>query len=475
MNQTKICPKCPEGTPAKPISEFAKNRSRPDGLNYECKACHNKRMSDLVKGRAQGKPDLRRADPTTAAEARAAVGLPVADPVDAALTRDRERAQSKAREVERKAALSEVEKLRKENELLRLAGRSPEILVYKQAAWDRCDAIPCGVASDWHVEEPVDLKSVHGLNEFNLEIAKSRAEHFFRNFLRLAIMMARESKITTLHMSWLGDFFSGFIHDELVANNLLAPADAARFVNGLLSSGIEFLLRESSFKIVVDCIAGNHGRMTKTVWHGDPTGTSLESFMYHAVAARFENNPRVQIDVADQAMVYRHFFESFKMRLIHGYEVKFGGGVGGITIPLRKALAQWNNPIRADLTVLGHFHQLFDGGDFIVNGSLIGYNTFAQAIKASFEEARQAFFLIHARGGGQKSITAPIWLDDKHAKPEPAPKPWSDDPIQEARAAALCGLTIEQLRTGKRDHEFRPAPGALGAGALCLDCGTHHN
>jgi hypothetical protein len=49
-----------------------------------------------------------------------------------------------------------------------------------------------------------------------------------------------------------------------------------------------------------------------------------------------------------------------------------------------------------------------------VNGSLIGYNTYAQAIKAAFEEAQQQFFLIHARGGGQKSGVFPIWLDDKH-------------------------------------------------------------
>ncbi len=87
--------------------------------------------------------------------------------------------------------------------------------------------------------------------------------------------------------------------------------------------------------------------------------------------------------------------------------------MGGITIPVRKAIAQWNNPIRADLTVFGHFHQLIDGGDFLGNGSLIGYNTYAQAIKASYEEARQLFWLVSARNGGQKSVTAPIWLDDK--------------------------------------------------------------
>jgi hypothetical protein len=94
--------------------------------------------------------------------------------------------------------------------------------------------------------------------------------------------------------------------------------------------------------------------------------------------------------------------------------VNYGGGVGGLTIPLNKAIAQWDRAMKADLTLVHHFHQRFDGGHFLVNGSLIGYNTYAQAIKAAFEEAQQQFFLIHARGGGQKSGVFPIWLDDKH-------------------------------------------------------------
>lgn len=310
---------------------------------------------------------------------------------------------------ELEAELAEAQKIR----------GAPEIVVYERAKHERCDAVACAVASDWHVEEPVEAAAVHGLNEYNLDIAKSRAEHFFRNALRLTDIMARETKINTLYLAILGDFFSGFIHDELIANNLLAPGDAAQFCKSLWFSGIDFLLRESSYVLEADMIPGNHGRMTDQVWHGDPTGTSLESFMYSAIADRYYAEPRVRFNVSQHAMVYRRFFEKFNMRLLHGYEVKYGGGVGGLTIPLRKALAAWNNPIRADLTVLGHFHQLFDGGDFIVNGSLIGYATFAQVIKASYEEARQAFFCIHARKGGQKSITAPIWLDDAHIQTAP--------------------------------------------------------
>lgn len=317
---------------------------------------------------------------------------------------------------EHKALFEETARQRALIEQLTRMQTAPEILVYKQPAWERSDAIACAVASDWHVEEPVDPEAVHGLNSYNLDVAKSRAEKFFVNWLRLTDIFAKDSKITTMFLAALGDFFSGWIHEELLASSLLAPGDAANFVKGLLASGIDFLLRESSYVLEGEMIPGNHGRMTRQMHFSDPTGTSLETFMYSALADRYKDNPRVRLNVSGHAMRYRRFYETFNVRLIHGYEVKYGGGVGGITIPLRKAIAQWNTPIQANLTLLGHFHQFFDGGDFLVNGSLIGYNTFAQAIKAQYEEARQAFFLIHARNGGQKSVVAPIWLDDAHKK-----------------------------------------------------------
>lgn len=327
---------------------------------------------------------------------------------------EQEAEEKRQAKVQQEALLEENKQLKKERVELFKMSKSPRLLVYKKAAWERFDAIACALASDWHVEEEVQKADVHGFNEYNLDVAKQRSEHFFKNLLKLTDIMARDTKITTIWLGLLGDFFSGFIHDELVANNLMSPGDAAQFTKQLLFSGIDFLLKNSSYNIIGDAIPGNHGRMTKFVWFGDPTGTSLETFMYRSIVDRYHNNKRVSINVSDHAMVYRRFFERFTMRLIHGYEVKYNGGVGGLTIPLNKAIAQWDTMIRADLTALGHFHQQFDGGNFIVNGSMIGYNTFAQAIKAKYEEPKQAFWLVHARHGGQKSITAPIWLDASH-------------------------------------------------------------
>lgn len=285
------------------------------------------------------------------------------------------------------------------------------------------EAVACLLASDWHVEEPVDPRKVHGLNEYNLTIAERRARAFFANGLKLSQAQAREVKIDTLWIGMIGDLISGHIHEELRETNELAPGEAARFALDLMTRGLEFLIRESDFTIEVDAVPGNHGRMTAKPRIQNATETSLETFMFHALAHRFENNPRVRFRVASSKMVYRRFFDRFNMRVIHGDDIKFGGGVGGVTIPIRKKIASWDKAVRADLTVMGHFHQLLNGGDFIVNGSLIGYNEFAQAIGASPEDARQAFFLVHNRNGGELSATAPVWVDPPKPRDENAPRP----------------------------------------------------
>jgi hypothetical protein len=310
---------------------------------------------------------------------------------------------------EHKALVDEVTRLRAlvhEAEKVRV----PDVIVYRERAEDRSDAVACAMASDWHIEEPVDPGAINGLNAYDLDVARARAENFFRNVVKLAGIFAREQRITTLDLQVLGDMFTGWLHEESIANTLLAPGDAATEFARIFASGIQHILDNSDFRVTGVMLPGNHGRMTKKVHYGDPTGTSLETVAYHAIADRFAGNPRVQLDVAKHGTVYRRFHERFVVRHIHGYEVKYGGGVGGLTIPLNKKIAKWDTATRANLTTLGHFHQKVDGGSFLVNGSLIGYNEFAQAIGASYEPPQQVFYLIDARNGGEKTVVAPVFV-----------------------------------------------------------------
>lgn len=273
-------------------------------------------------------------------------------------------------------------------------------------------AIACAILSDWHVEERVDKDKVHGLNEYNPAIAKQRAHQAFRSILRLTNIYAEPSHIDTIYLALIGDLITNYIHEELAETNYMGPALAASLALQLCVDGITFLLNNSEYKLIIDCVPGNHGRMTQKRRIANATETSLETFLYQNLANHFSYEPRVEIRVANSKMLYRQFFGKFTMRLIHGDDISYGGGIGGITIPIRKKLAAWDKGVRADLTVMGHFHQLINGGDFIVNGSLIGYNEYAQAIGASPEEPRQCFFLLHNRHGGQLATMSPVWVTD---------------------------------------------------------------
>jgi len=378
-----------------------------------CRVCGDEKpwaSFDLKKGRpsrtacaaCRGKAHRARENLHTPAE-------PALPPLETAQKAHVEQRQARDLRAEHKALLEENERLRAiVGEASKLKG--PEIIVYKERKEQRSDAIANAVASDWHIEEPVDPEAINGLNAYDLDVARARAENFFRNTLKLTNIFGHEQTIRRIDFKAIGDFFSGWIHEELIANTLLAPGDAANEFVSIFVSGVKFLLKESKYDITGVMIPGNHGRLTHKMHIGDPTGTSLETLAYRGIVRAFENEPRVQFEVARHGMVYRKFYERFVERALHGYEVKYGGGIGGLTIPLNKKIASWDTATKANLTVLGHFHQKTDGGRFIVNGSLIGYNEFAQTIGAGYEPAQQVFYLVDARNGGEKTVVAPVFV-----------------------------------------------------------------
>jgi len=257
------------------------------------------------------------------------------------------------------------------------------------------------VASDWHVEEKVDPSTVNDLNEYNLTIAEKRASEFFRKGLFLTNLVRNGIKIDRLVLALLGDLISGYIHEELQEDNYLSPTEATLFVQDLLCAGIDFLLKEGNFKeIIIPCCWGNHGRTTMKKRHSTSYKNSYEWMMYKTLEKTYRNNKRVKFIVNNSYHVYLPVYDNFVIRFHHGDNIRYAGGVGGITIPANKAIAQWNKSETAYLDVFGHFHQqMMDCGSFVANGSLIGWNAFAISIKAAYEDPKQSFFVIDKEMG----------------------------------------------------------------------------
>lgn len=273
---------------------------------------------------------------------------------------------------------------------------------------EKSEAVAVWEASDWHVGERVTLGQTNGINEYNPDIAKSRAEQFFVHGLRLTNMMARDVTIGTIVLGLLGDFITGHLHQQAVETNYFAPVEETIYAQSLLVSGIQYLLDNSKYELVIVCQSGNHARQTKFAEFGSENGHSNEFFMYHAMREHFKHEKRIKFVISEGAHTYLDIYGMY-VRFLHGHDIKYGGGVGGITIPVNKAIAAWDRARPAFLTCFGHFHQRFDGGNFVANGSLIGYNSFALSIKASAEPPAQQLFLIDKVRG--KTFTAPILFD----------------------------------------------------------------
>jgi len=263
--------------------------------------------------------------------------------------------------------------------------------------------------SDIHYEETVDPLTINDLNEYGTEISKTRCMNYFRNGLKLIDMCRSKSVIDTLVL-WLGgDLINGYIHDEFIENNALSPIEASVQVFSLMISGIDHLLAKGDFKeIVIVSNDGNHGRTTKERKISTAAQNSFEWMIYNFLAQHYASEPRIKFKLTRGYFNYLDVY-GYTLRFHHGHNVRYYGGVGGITIPLNKAIAMWNQAKHADLDVLGHWHQRLSTRDFVINGSVIGYNAYAMSIKASFERPQQSFFLMHPKRG--KTVEAPIFVD----------------------------------------------------------------
>lgn len=271
---------------------------------------------------------------------------------------------------------------------------------------------PIVLASDWHVEEPVDPASIAYLNEYNIEIADRRIRRFF-NAIIWEIEHHRASGRISIRdlVLWLGgDLYSGYIHEELVEMNELSPVEAVRWLVPHLRNGIATLLEVLQLeRLVIPCSHGNHGRTTKKPQISTGYANSFDWLLYHWLADEFRDDPRVHFEITPSAHQYVRVYDQ-TVHFHHGDDLKYQGGVGGLGIPLLKRVPVWERIRPADLHCIGHWHTLRDYGRAIVNGSLIGYNAYAQRIGVDPEDPAQAMFFVDSKRG--KSMLTPLWVEE---------------------------------------------------------------
>lgn len=290
------------------------------------------------------------------------------------------------------------------------ASRGNVVIEQSNKAGDKAEACALVMASDWHVGELVDPRTINHLNEYNPDIAASRIRNFFKNTLKL-IEKERQDVVLDKLLLWLGgDLMTGYIHDELMESNTMSPVQESVFIRDHVEAGIRFLEKEGGFQTIkVVCNHGNHGRTTLKRRVQTGANNSFEHMIYGNLARIFHDHDTVDFLIADGYFNYIQVFDKL-IRAHHGDNIGYGGGIGGVTIPLMKFIQRSNQQQHASLDIIGHYHQLTHHRHFIINGSLIGFNAYAQSIGASPERPQQAFQLIDSKRGF--TVSAPILVTE---------------------------------------------------------------
>lgn len=256
--------------------------------------------------------------------------------------------------------------------------------------------------SDWHLEEMVDPETVYGMNEYSVDIAHRRLFNTCQNALKVLRAQRHEEVIKTLIVWFGGDLITGYIHEELMEGNYLSPTEASMKAQEFMVMVLRFFIKHGEFdEIRVVCSPGNHGRTTKKIRVATGYKNSYEWMAFNNVArymGREQGSTDLNWTIAKSLYTYIDVYGR-KNRMWHGDNIRFQGGIGGVTIPLIKAVMRADANIRADYNFMAHFHTWIHPPKTTINGSLIGYGPYADRIGAPKEEPIQALQLLNNRYG----------------------------------------------------------------------------
>lgn len=281
--------------------------------------------------------------------------------------------------------------------LLTMRETKPCVIKKHKGRGKKNAAVSVSLLSDVHLDEIVVPDEVNGRNEHTPEICDAKLQRYVQGVVKLVAKEQTFHDIRT-HVQWIGgDLLTGHIHDELVEATAMSPLEAIDWIHPRLFAMLRHLAENLQVReIIVPWSFGNHGRDGKK-----PRITKAAQHNFEYLLARTLER---EVAAADWGRKIRFVIEPGYLTYVdlggyvigfhHGDGLRYGGGVGGLTIPLNKACDAWNKHKHADLYVNGHYHQVFDATNFVCNGSLIGMGQFSIRIKATPEPPQQAFFVI---------------------------------------------------------------------------------
>jgi hypothetical protein len=262
--------------------------------------------------------------------------------------------------------------------------------------------VPVLFASDWHWGEVVRPAEIGGVNEYNLKIAHERARSFVTVAIDLLKNHLKSGNYPGIVFILGGDMISGEIHEELAQTNELESIPAMLDLLGVLIWCIDTLAKEFGH-VFVPCVTGNHGRTTRKPRAKRRNHTNFDWLVYQLLQKHYANDKRVQFLIPEGPDAYFKVYGT-RYLLTHGDQFRGGDGMIGALGPIsrgdkKKRSRNVQTDRSFDVMLLGHWHSYIHLNRFIVNGTLKGYDEYADANNFDVEPAQQALWITHPDHG----------------------------------------------------------------------------
>lgn len=281
-----------------------------------------------------------------------------------------------------------------------LRAKPPKLKVMSPTKRTRGGKLPAAfvaLASDWHTCEIVTARQTGGRNVHNQEIGIERAWRWAKGLVRMCKDEQARAEVKTL-VVWLGGDFlvNDGLHYKSELSCQLSPPDEARFLRDLLAQIITYLRSELDVpRIVIPTSWGNHDRSTDKMVPGHAGDYSHMQAVYRDLAAWFARDPSIEFRIAE-AEWQAVDVHGYGLLFHHGHAIKYGGGVGGLAVPLLRTMGRLRADYPFRTLCIGHFHQrgMYQGGAAFSNGSLVGPNGYSMDMGLPSEASSQVAFLI---------------------------------------------------------------------------------
>ena len=269
--------------------------------------------------------------------------------------------------------------------------------------------IPTLLLSDIHWGEVVRSDEIGGINAYDMPIARER----LRSVVNKAAELLRDHVVGDypgIVVNLGGDMISGSIHDELLQTNEGTVMEQMLDLFEHLQSAIKFLADEFG-RVHLPCVTGNHGRSNKKWQAKQRAHLSYEWLLYQFLARSFRNDERVSFQIPDGPDADYDLLGT-RYRLTHGDTFRGGDGIIGPIGPVTRGTLKRGRMADAmgtpfDVLLLGHWHTLTWGANFIINGSTKGFDEFAMSLSITPEPPAQALWLTTEKHG--RTIQLPLY------------------------------------------------------------------